>query len=83
MTVSSRLSFITAALLIGVCGWSATAWGDPADGPGSGISVIPGNALTTVPVGGQERTQATTTIVPVTRQPFSNALHVVIRQEND
>jgi O-glycosyl hydrolase len=45
----------------------------------SGASVLPPDALLTTPVGGLTQTQAAAQVVPVTGEPFSQALRVTIR----
>lgn len=50
--------------------------------PAGGTSVIATNSLLTVPVGGLERTNATSAIIGVTGQPFSKALRVTVRRNS-
>src|SRR5437660_1406762 len=46
--------------------------------PGDGQPVLPADRLLSTPVGGLEKTRATTDITPVSGQPFARALHVTL-----
>ena len=67
---------LTVAWLAGGCAVQAAQTSAPPIS--GGVSVVSAEALLTTPVGGLERTQAKTAVVPVAGQNFSRALRVTI-----
>lgn len=80
------LSFLTILLLVAALGCTVGAArrqqnnaNTPPSPPAGGTPVIAEDALLTTPVGGLERTQAKTEIVPVMGEAFSKALRVTLQ----